>query len=252
MELILDLDTHRLKGGLFEEGAIKKDFEIPLKKELLKAAIMGENIEAVFISSAHTDFEVTLKEVLENMHLPFQIFDFLKLKIKTDIEEPDLLSHDQIANAYGALSHFPQNDCVIVDLGDVITFDYIACDGTCLGGAMHPGIDMETEALAKYDFPKVKMIKPSSPVAKTKQAYIQSGMYWGLLGAIERLTFEMRSTSSSPSNVKVLATGKLLKGISGDALFKDLRELVDMIDPQLTLTGIYEIIKEKKQHGRQS
>jgi type III pantothenate kinase len=120
-------------------------------------------------------------------------------------------------------------------------------DGKYLGGAIYPGFAISAKGLSGYTqlLPEVHIEKPESAVAKTTMTHIQSGIYWGLLGAIERLVFEMKSINPSPSSVQVVATGGCTQQDRTPTNFlDDLGELVDCIDPQLTLVGLHEILKE--------
>lgn len=244
MDLVLDIGNFRVKGAFFDGDQVIESFVIRPEKEHLEKALEGKRADDVLISSVNTEIEPMVREVLASQGFSYNVLDFSTGKVVLDVDEPESVGHDRIANVYGALFHFPQNDCIVVDLGTAVTFDYAGCDGRYLGGAIYPGMDIGAKALAQYTskLPEVKTIKPPVPIAKTTETHIQSGLYWGLLGAIERITFEMRSTSQNPSNVKIIATGGLLKEIN----IEDLSDLIDLIEPQLTLIGIHEIMKEKK------
>lgn len=248
MDLVIDIGNYRWKGAYFEEDQVVDSFVIPPNKEILHQIFEKKKPDHVFASSVNGDFEQMAREVVSSFGLIFQMIDYSTVKVELDVEEPDELGQDRIANVYGALFHFPQNDCIVVDLGTAVTFDFIVRTGKYLGGAIYPGMDIGANALDKYTdkLPLVEIEKPPTAVAKTTKTHIQSGLYWGLLGAIERITFEMRITSPNPSNVKVLATGGLLLNPKLEDFAKDLSDLVDVIDPQLTLIGIHEIMKENK------
>ncbi|NGX26353.1 MAG: Type III pantothenate kinase [Chlamydiae bacterium] len=244
MDLVLDIGNFRVKGAFFDGDQVIDSFVTRPEKEQLEKALEGKRADDVLISSVNTEMEPMAREVLASQGFSYNVLDFSTVKVVLDVDEPEAVGHDRIANVYGALFHFSQNDCIVVDLGTAVTFDYASCDGRYLGGAIYPGMDIGTKALAQYTskLPEVKTVKPPVPIAKTTETHIQSGLYWGLLGAIERITFEMRSTSQNPSNVKIIATGGLLKEIN----IEDLSDLIDLIEPQLTLIGIHEIMKEKK------
>lgn len=248
MDLVLDLGNYRLKGAFFQEDQVVDSFVLPPEKDLLRKVLIQRKADAILLSSVHSNFEKEICQVLEEMKLPYQTLDFSSVKVQLDVDEPEQVGPDRIANVYGALYHFPHNDCIVVDLGTAVTFDYVVCSGKYLGGAIYPGADLGAKALAEYTdkLPQVEVTKPLFATAKTTKTHIQSGLYWGLLGAIERITFEMRSSSENPSNVKVLATGGLLRTLGPENFAQDLSDLVDLIDPQLTLIGIHEIMKEKK------
>lgn len=250
MDLVLDIGNFRVKGAFFDGDRVVSQFSVPYDSAVLKGILTSYKSEATLISSVNLAGQTQVKELFDALNIPFNLLDFSKVGVKLDVEEPEQVGHDRIANVYGALFRFPQNDCIVVDLGTAVTFDYVGCDGSYKGGAIYPGIDIGAKALHQYTslLPEVELEKPPFPVAKTTKTHIQSGLYWGLLGAIERITFEMRSLSASPSDVKVIATGGFLNRNNLEQFPQDVGDLVDLIDPSLTLIGLHEMMKEKKQN----
>lgn len=249
MDLVLDIGNFRVKGAFFEGDRVVSQFSVPYDMTVLKGILSAYKSDATLISSVNRTAEAQIRDLFIQLNLPFNLLNFSNLVVKLEVDEPEQVGHDRIANVYGALYHFPQNDCVVIDLGTAVTFDYVGCNGSYLGGAIYPGVDISTKALAQYTnlLPEVEIEKPPFPVAKTTKTHIQSGLYWGLLGAIERITFEMRALSPNPSDVRVIATGGFLR--RGLADFpQDLGDIVDLIDPALTLIGLHEIMKEKKRN----
>jgi len=247
MDLVIDVGNFRIKGAFFEGDQVVDLFVTAPTEEALKSALSGKSADHVLISTVSEEKALVACDVLTSSGFSFELLDFSTVKVELDVDEPEAVGHDRIANVYGALYRFPVNDCIVVDLGTAVTFDYVGCEGKYLGGAIYPGLSIGAKALSTYTskLPEVSISKPEVAVAKTTETHIQSGLYWGLLGAIERITFEMRAASKNPSDVKVLATGGLIKELP--KLAEDLSELTDLIDPHLTLIGIHEILKEK--HG---
>ena len=250
MDLVLDIGNFRVKGAFFDGDRVVSQFSVPYDMNVLKGILTSYKSDATLISSVNLKGQLLVKELLDTLNIPFNLLDFTKVGIKLDVDEPEQVGHDRIANVYGALSHFPQFDCIVVDIGTAVTFDYAGCDGSYKGGAIYPGVDIGAKALHQYTslLPEVEVVKPPFPVAKTTVTHIQSGLYWGLLGAIERITFEMRNLSSNPSDVKIIATGGFLRKGNLEQFPQDVSDLVDLIDPSLTLIGLHEIMKEKKQN----
>jgi type III pantothenate kinase len=255
LDIVLDIGTSQLKGAFFQEGRLKDYFSLsaqPVPLERLKTILKGKDLASVLLSSVNSVAEQDVKELLQDEKIPFYSLDFKDLNIVLDIDEPQALGHDRIANIYGALFHFPHNDCIIVDIGNTVTFDYAAKEGRYIGGAIYPGIAISIKVLTNHatKLPILNAEKPTSPLGKTTEAHIQSGIYYGLLGAIERIVAEMRSTSPSPSSIQIIATGEATEIDEANTctekmlFIEDLKEIVDFIDPHLTLVGLHEILKE--------
>lgn len=241
MDLVLDIGNFRIKGAFFEGDILKKRFSLPLTGESLKEQL--QPVERCLISSVNDLALNEVKKVLEATSIPYQLIDFSKLKVALEVDEPDAVGHDRIANVYGALHRFPQNDCIVIDIGTAVTFDLIGKEGRYLGGAIYPGMEIGSKGLNLYTdkLPKVEAKRPPSVLGKTTETHIQSGLYWGLLGAIERIIAELRQTADYPGSVKVIATGGATRR---EEFIADLSDLVDLIDPELTLIGLHEILKE--------
>jgi len=240
-DLVLDIGNSRIKGGLFEGKTLTKSFGFPIAQaDQILSLLQGHSIARVLISSVHAPTEEKVKALLSEKNIPFHLLDYKKLKMGFDVEEPEQLGQDRIAGAYGALTLFPIYDCVVVDCGTAITVDLIAKEGRYLGGMIYPGGVLCAKALSNYTdkLPLVTPQKPSSPLAKTTVTHLQSGIYYGQLGAIERMIAELCLSAPSPSSVKVIATGG---GTEGNI---DLEELVDKVEPHLVLLGLHEILQE--------
>lgn len=252
---IIDIGNTNVKIAFFKEDCLEESRSIPSSsslKEVLIPFLQSKAIEKAFIASVQHETEKTVKEILHEHSIPIVMFDPVLLSLTLDVDEPQAVGQDRIANVYGALRHFPTFDCIVVDIGTAVTFDFVTKEGSYLGGAIYPGIDISAKALANYTnkLPYVQVLKPETALARTTETHIQSGIYYGLLGAVERIVSELRLTSISPSSVKVLATGGATRientnMCEDKVLFiEDLKDLVDFIDPHLTAVGLYEIFKE--------
>ncbi|MBS0603626.1 MAG: type III pantothenate kinase [Verrucomicrobia bacterium] len=255
LDLVLDIGNSLIKGGLFNDKTLVDEFALashPMPKDQLMRHIGGKPIKNVLVSSVNSKAEEPIRNSLEQQNIPYTFLDFAKLKLILDVDEPEQLGHDRIANAYGALARAPLNDCIVVDIGTAITVDFIAKEGRYLGGMIYLGAGLCAKALSDYTdkLPLVSFKKPSSALAKTTETHLQGGIYYGQLGAIERMIAELQMTALSPSSVKVIATGGATRiddtNVCADKVefIDDLKELVDFIDPHLTLVGLHEILTE--------
>jgi len=255
LDLVIDIGNSRIKGGIFDGKKIVEAFGLDarsFKKENLVRFFEQKPMQNVLLSSVNSKAESEVRSYLQQQKIPFHVLSHQTIKLILDVDEPEALGHDRIANAYGALSRFPINDCIVVDIGTAVTVDFIAKEGRYLGGMIYLGAGLCTKALNDYTdkLPLVALKKPDSALAKTTETHLQAGIYYGQLGAIERMIDELRLSALSPSSVKVIATGGATMiddtSVCEDkaALAEDLKELVDFIDPHLTLIGLREILEE--------
>ncbi|HEX2578853.1 MAG TPA: type III pantothenate kinase [Rhabdochlamydiaceae bacterium] len=217
MKLVVDVGTQKISVGLFEGDRLLETSQFKHSEELL-AFLKAKNIEQGIVAG-------------ESKGLLFEGFpckalvpsDFKQLATE---ETFPLLKPDRIANIFGALYHFPSNDCVIVDIGTTIRFDYVTKHGIYLGGAIFP-------TFLTGELPPV--------LGRDQQSQEKSGCYFGLLGAIERIVAELRLSSKTPSGVMTVATGGRARTMQ-----HALEDFIDKVDPELTLIGLNQILKETK------
>jgi type III pantothenate kinase len=248
-DLVLDIGNSNVKVGIFEENRLQEYFSVPndsIQSPALRDKLKGRKFRGALLSSVNAQTDPLIKALLEEEKIPYHLLNYKGLNVVLEVDEPEELGPDRIANIYGALFHCPQNDCIVVDIGTAVTFDYITKEGHYTGGAIYPGNDLCAKALSNFTdkLPYVSIERPPSALAKTTKTHIQSGIYYGLLGAIERMIAELQMTAQSASSVQVIATGGATLDSGSAAFVKDLKELVDIIDPHLTLVGLHEILKE--------
>ena len=65
-------------------------------------------------------------------------------------DRPAGLGADRVAADIGARSMMPEHTLLIIDAGTCLTFDVIGRDGTILGGAISPGINLRLRAMHEH------------------------------------------------------------------------------------------------------
>lgn len=149
---------------------------------------------------------------------------------------PAQLGADRYANAVGAW-HAYGGPCVVVDIGTAITVDAVSGKGAFVGGAILPGPFLMMRAL-KREAAQLPLAAPGIPrrvIGRSTVECLQSGVGFGVIGAIELLTGRMKRTlGGRPS---VILTG------GGAVSFKGRISGVTRYDPHLTLKGIAWLIQ---------
>ena len=124
---------------------------------------------------------------------PARLLTYRDVPLKTRVEEPERLGIDRLLAALAA-DRLRRRDraAIIVDLGTATTIDLLEADGVFAGGAILPGIAMSARALSEQTdaLPRVALEfldKPPAPLGKSTVPAIESGIYWGTVGAIREL-----------------------------------------------------------------
>jgi type III pantothenate kinase len=148
------------------------------------------------------------------------------------MDNPHEVGADRLVNAVAAYEHV-HGTCVVVDFGTAITYDVVSAAGEYLGGIITPGAEISIDAL--YDraakLPKVELAAPRSLIGKSTVDAIRSGIVYGFAAQVEGIVGRLRAELGA--STRVIATG----GLAG-VLVPFVRETIDEVDDQLTLTGL--------------
>lgn len=115
------------------------------------------------------------------------------LALLVDVDFPERVGIDRLVGAWGAATRY-SSPLVIIDAGTTVTIDLVNADGVYQGGAILPGLAMQTSALASGTdaLPRIdwQTCEPSIHTAKPGKhtvAAIRLGVLSSVVGGIERL-----------------------------------------------------------------
>ncbi len=108
------------------------------------------------------------------------------LPVKIHYQTPETLGLDRMALVCGAAFHQPEKNCLIIDAGTCITYDFLSARNEYSGGAIAPGLTMRLKAMHQFtgnlpllSFPQNQ---PEIPfVGKSTRECMLSGAFWGML-----------------------------------------------------------------------
>jgi type III pantothenate kinase len=155
------------------------------------------------IASVHRAAAARLSTVLSEWaaqskkDCPIRQLTYSDVPIEIRVEEPARVGIDRLLAALAA-DRLRQHDraAIVVDLGTAITVDLVDLDGAFAGGAILPGIATSARALAEQTdaLPQVSLEfldKPPAALGKSTVPAIESGIYWGAIGAIRELVSQL-------------------------------------------------------------
>jgi type III pantothenate kinase len=155
------------------------------------------------------------------------------------VEQPERVGIDRLLGALAA-NHLRRRDqaAIVVDLGTAITIDLLEADGSFTGGAILPGIAMSARALAEQTdaLPLVtleNLDRAPARLGKSTIAAIESGLFWGAIGAIREIAFKLSAEGATPD---LFITGGGSPGVA-KVLSETSRWTVRHV-PHLVLGGI--------------
>jgi type III pantothenate kinase len=165
--------------------------------------------------------------------------------IKLGLDQPDEVGADRLVNASAVIKHYPL-PAIVVDFGTATTFDVIDSNHVYQGGVIAPGIQLSIDALAQRaaKLPQIVIKKPKNCIGKNTAEAMQSGMYWGYIGLIEKIIDNITSdllNSSETIKPYVIATGGLA------SLYAKDTKAIDVVDNDLIFKGLLEINRRYKE-----
>ena len=166
--------------------------------------------------------------------------------MKVDVDDPDRLGIDRLLSGYAASNRF-DGPLVVVDAGSAVTVDWVDTAKTFCGGAILPGLRMQTAALAAGTdaLPEIdwqQSVDMTAPATNTVDA-IRLGVLSAVVGAIEVLTDQYHSDQHHPPGdepsepIRIILTG-------GDSplLSKSLRRKHKLL-PNMVCHGLLDLPK---------
>lgn len=233
MTAAIDIGNTFAKIGFFEENELIT-FRKDLPLEELDDLVIEQNCNAVIVSSV-TKSQAELEDIF-GAYPRKKLFlnSATPLPIQKDYETPETLGADRVAAAVGANFIFPNQNCLIVDMGTAIKYDYVSGDAVFRGGIISPGMRIRFEALHTFTkrLPLLNAEGIPGLIGKSTKGCIQSGVINGIIaelnGIIERY--------SELGDCNVILCG-------GDAqFFENQIKNPTFVAPNLVLIGLNRIL----------
>jgi len=246
--LCIDVGNSHIYGGVFEHDEIKLRFrhtsQISTSDEfgIFLKSVLRENdcdpslIKSIGICSVVPQIDYSLRAACVKYFSsePFLLQAGVKTGLNIKYRNPVEVGADRIANAIAAVQNYPNQNLIVIDFGTATTFCVITAQKAYLGGAILPGVRLSVEALSKNTarLPAVEIIKLDHVIGRSTIESIQSGVYYGVLGACKELIQRINNEVFGDGQpALVLATG-------GFASLFDNQNLYDHLVSDLVLQGI--------------
>lgn len=247
MLLCIDVGNSHIYGGVFSgediclrfrhtsAASTSDELGIFLKAVLRENRCDPDNITAIAICSVVPQLDYSLRAACVKYFSvePFFLQAGVKTGLNITYRNPVEVGADRIANAIAGTQRFPNQSLIIIDFGTATTFCAITEQKVYLGGAILPGVRLAVDALSKNTakLPSVDIVKMDHVVGRSTIESIQSGVYYGALGACRELLLRMKQEAFPNQNVQILATG-------GFASLFEKERLYDHLLPDLVLQGV--------------
>jgi type III pantothenate kinase len=147
------------------------------------------------------------------------------------IDNPKEVGADRVMNTLAAFTLYG-GPSIVVDFGTTTNFDVVGARGEFLGGAFAPGIEISFDTLAARaaQLRQVEPARPRSVIGKNTIECLQSGLYYGFAGQVDRIV-ERMAAEVGPLRA-VIATGGLAP------LVMEESTAITHHEPMITLIGL--------------
>lgn len=248
MKLCLDVGNSHIYGGVYDSnralmtfrkssktGASSDEFGLFFRSVLRENDIDPDLIGSIALCSVVPEVIYTISAACQKYfhRMPFILQAGVKTGLKIQYRNPLEVGADRIANAIAGIARFPDENLVIVDLGTATTLCVVGRDRSYRGGIILPGLRMSMQALESgtSKLGSVEIIRMQSCLGRATVESIQSGLYFGHLGALREIMQRIQIESFDGEKPKVIATG-------GFASLFETEGLFDQVIPDLVLQGL--------------
>ena len=235
MNLVIDIGNTRAKLGLFKGQKMQlREVQDKLTVKYLRSFCQENEVQRVALSTTAKVPEAVERYLKKNFYY-LRLTHQTLLPIVNRYQTPKTLGKDRIAGVVGALDRFPGKNCLVVDAGTCMTYDFLDADANYHGGGISPGIAMRLKAMNAFTarLPLVKQHQAPKLLGFSTESSLQSG---GQLGAVMEVEGFIRRYRAEFGKINVLLTG-------GDADFfaNNLKTKI-FVNSNLVLCGLNKIL----------
>ena len=234
MNFAADIGNSTSKLGLFEGAKLEKVIPNLETDDLVRILNDHESGRVIVASVSANPSQVIgrLSPRLESIELDYTT----RLPITIKYRTPETLGVDRIAAVTGAHSLSPGNNCLVIDIGTCITYDYLDSQGNYWGGAISPGINLRLKALNRFtsNLPVVDPDFETDLIGDSTKGSISSGVVNGTTSEVESMIEKFKNRVKS--ELRVYLCG-------GDAkFFESTLKAPIFAVPELVLLGLNQIL----------
>ncbi len=242
MHLLIDQGNTTTKYFVMneEDEIIFHSTSANIETTQIKKLIEKYLVQHTLLSTVRADYS-TVKKELSNINVLF-FDDESKLPIINLYSTPETLGKDRIAGVCGAAKLFPNQNCLVIDTGTCITYDFIDAEKKYYGGSISPGLEMRLKAMHTFTgkLPHASMEWVKDFVGNNTLTSLQTGALHGAANEIDGFINKYKKRFGA---VKAIMCG-------GNTEFLANRcESEIFAAPNLVITGLNEILKHNLPHG---
>jgi type III pantothenate kinase len=208
------------------------EYAVMFRTFLSEVGLKLEQFDQTVVSSVVPQLTTGLCNVVAQRtgFWPVVVSANVNLSIRVNVDHPEQVGSDRIADAVAAYERFKSN-CIVVDFGTATAFTIVAEPGEMIGAVIAAGLTTISDALVSRtaQLPQVELVPPPSVIARNTVHAMQAGLVLGHLAMVEGLVDRIKAELGG---AQVIATGGLSTVLAPHTV------CFDRVDPWLTLDGL--------------
>lgn len=184
MHLVIDIGNTAAKVGFYENTKLVEVRRADGLEELISGIFEFRDLPCIISSVAHQELEIVslfadfTNKIVLNAETP--------LPIKNNYGSPQSLGYDRLAAAVGANARYPDQNCLVVDIGTAIKYDLVSAENAFIGGVISPGREMRFKALHTFTkkLPLLNATDIPALIGDSTKTCIESGVLNGVVAEI--------------------------------------------------------------------
>jgi type III pantothenate kinase len=233
MNVVIDFGNSAAKVGIFDHQNLMARHTFTTEEEVWRF-LESTDITNIIVSSVKTSADKILARA-DRAQKAFSLDQDLPLPIKNLYKTPLTLGVDRLAGVCGAKQLFPFQNCLVIDAGTCITYDFLDKEGNYHGGAISPGMNMRFKAMNTFTarLPLVSPVDNPALIGDSTESCMQSGVIHGLVSELDGIITQYQAEFP---HLRVILCG-------GDAVFFENKLKASIFaSPELVLVGLNSIL----------
>jgi type III pantothenate kinase len=233
MTVVIDQGNSSAKIGIFERRVLQEKYSIEKTEELVRL-LKNFSGEGIIISSVNTELQIDPSLLSQFAHV-INLSWSTPLPVENRYGSKSTLGMDRIAAVCGARELFGSRNCLVIDAGTCITYDFLSSEGDYLGGSISPGLAMRFRAMHTFTsrLPLVEPVQDPPLTGDSTVSCMQSGVFFGLIDEINGVID--RYSKIYPVLQVILCGGDT-------AFFENKLKASIFASPELVLKGLNSIL----------
>jgi type III pantothenate kinase len=194
VNLTIDIGNTRVKSAVFDDKnllEVKAFDKATFEEEVQGVFNRNPNIRQAIISSV-AESAANYESVLTDRVRVFHLDQNLSLNFSSKYDDLSKLGADRKALIAAAVTIYPAQNVLVIDMGSCVTYDMVDCSGLHRGGGISPGWQMRLNAMHTFTgrLPQLSTLDDSIEKKEvtgmnTQQAMFNS-TFFGLLAEIDQ------------------------------------------------------------------